>query len=82
MKRPSDLADHCLNAVQRPAVDDGVRRDVAAVGIQPGVAARVCQDAAGALEDEAGRGDVPNLQIEMPVGVHSAAGHIADSQRR
>ena len=62
-------------------MDDGVGGDVAAFGVEPGIAVRIGEHASGALQDETGGGDVPNFQVQMPVGVHASGGHVADPQR-
>src|SRR3989442_2754182 len=57
-----------LNTVQRPAVNDGIRGNVPAIRVEPGITVLVCENPSRSLQDQAGGGHVPDRQVERPVG--------------
>ena len=58
-------------------VDDAVAGDVAALGEQPRGTMVVGQRPARAGQNQRAGGDVPDLQVERPVGVHAAGRYVA-----
>ena len=77
-----NFLNRSLNTVQGAAVDDAVAGDEATVRVKPGHSFSVREHSAGALKDESRRGNIPDPQIQMPVGVHAPARDIAYSKRR
>ena len=73
---------HPLQAAQGPAVDDAVAGDVPALGDRATTPRGHRSTSRLSEEDDGGRGEVPDLQVQRPVGVQTPGGDVAQTRAR